>query len=60
MHQFKVSGLNSVHLICDSYQTFKHIKPEFEIGIANQVCTIQTTYLELMHSHPNYFLLTQY
>jgi len=23
MHQFKVSGLNSVHLICDSYFNFR-------------------------------------
>jgi len=35
MHQFKVSGLNSVHLLCDSYFNIKHIKPEVEIGIAN-------------------------
>jgi len=33
MHQFKVSGLNSVHLIPISM--FKHIKSEVEIGIAN-------------------------
>jgi len=29
MHQFKVRGLNSVNLICDSYiSTFKQITPE--------------------------------
>jgi len=32
MHQFKVSFLNSVHLICDSYF---NVKPEVEIGIPN-------------------------
>jgi len=40
MHQFKVSGLNSVHLICDSYISM--FEPEVEIRIANY---IQTTYL---------------
>jgi len=33
MHQFKVSGLNSIHLICDSY--FNLWFNMFKIGIAN-------------------------
>jgi len=35
MYQFKVSGLNSIHLIYNSYFNVKHIKPEVEIGIVN-------------------------
>jgi len=62
MHQFKVSGLNNLHLICDSYciSMFKYMEPEVEIGIASQVYAIQAIYLELVHSHPYYFLFTQF
>jgi len=40
MHHFKVSGLNSVHLICDSYREGLYFNLWFnclngEIGIAN-------------------------
>jgi len=31
-----------------------------EIQITNEVCAIQTTYLEMMHSHPYYFFFTQF
>jgi len=75
MHQFKVSGLNTVHLICDSYFNFQEViglrMHQFKISGLNTVrliCDsyfnlkaygIQTTYLELMHSYPYYFLFTQ-
>jgi len=60
MHQFKVSGLNSVHLICNSYfnfwfNMFKHQNRNHKLSLY----AIQTTYLELMHSYPYCFLFTQ-
>jgi len=38
--------------------TFKHIKPEVEIGTTNLLS--YAIHFELMHSHPYYFLFTQF
>jgi len=47
IHQFKVSGLNNVHLICDFYFNFWFSFLNVKIGISY---AIQTTYLELMYT----------
>jgi len=48
MHQFKVSGLNSVHLICDSYF---NICLKVEIGIAKLSLYYYFLFTQFFHDH---------